>query len=314
MKITKPGIHEMKAEEYHADPCPTPSLSASIATKLIDQSPRHAWAAHPRLNTQHEKEEAAQFDLGGAAHALILEGRDSVVPIDHDNWRTKAAKEERDLARNAGNYPLLRETYNDALAMVDACYAQLDATEDAKSALRGGNAEQSWFWRDGKTWLRCRPDWYGDEHVIYDYKTTGGSAHPDTWTRRLYDVGGDLRAALYSEAATTLLGWNDIIYRFVIQETKPPYALSIVQLQPSALALAWKRYDKALQLWQQCMETDTWPGYPAQIAHVEAPPWQEQRFAEREARDEFMARMGKDEIQSLINWQAPLVAGQGGSE
>ena len=29
MKITEPGVYTMDAETYHADPCPTPSLSSS---------------------------------------------------------------------------------------------------------------------------------------------------------------------------------------------------------------------------------------------------------------------------------------------
>ena len=41
----EPGIHNLSAEVYHADPCVKPSLSSSIANVLLQQSPLHAWMA-----------------------------------------------------------------------------------------------------------------------------------------------------------------------------------------------------------------------------------------------------------------------------
>ena len=40
----------MSMDEYHADPCPTPSLSSGIARVLWANTPMHAWFKHPRLN------------------------------------------------------------------------------------------------------------------------------------------------------------------------------------------------------------------------------------------------------------------------
>ncbi len=53
----RPGFYTMSEAAYHADPCADPSLSRSIAEKLILESPRHAHAAHPRLTKQDEEEE-----------------------------------------------------------------------------------------------------------------------------------------------------------------------------------------------------------------------------------------------------------------
>lgn len=39
--IDEPGIYDMEPEQYHADPVIQPSLSASIAKRLIDRSPWH---------------------------------------------------------------------------------------------------------------------------------------------------------------------------------------------------------------------------------------------------------------------------------
>jgi hypothetical protein len=309
MKITKPGCFDIAADVYHSDPCPQPSLSASIAVTLLDQSPRHAWTAHPRLNDASKAEEKGAFDLGAAAHALILEGKDRVQVIDAADWRTKAAKEARANAYANGKHPLLPHQRDVVVAMAENCFQQLDLTEDCISALRGGAAEQTWIWRSGKTWIRCRPDWYIKDgpHVVYDYKTTGGSAHPDTWSKRLYDFGSDLRAALYLEGAREILGWDDAVYRFVVQEDKAPFALSVIQLSPQAIDLGLRRWEKSLAIWAACVESDSWPGYPQQIAFIDAPPWEETKWSERVGRDEFMERFDdRSALKTLIDWQAPV--------
>lgn len=48
--VTIGEIIRLPSAEYHADPAPEPSLSATLAKLLISRSPRHAWMASPRLN------------------------------------------------------------------------------------------------------------------------------------------------------------------------------------------------------------------------------------------------------------------------
>ena len=68
-----PGIHQMTADSYFALETPTPALSSSIARKLLGYSPLHAWYAHPVLNPGGEREEKEAYDIGTAAHALLLD-------------------------------------------------------------------------------------------------------------------------------------------------------------------------------------------------------------------------------------------------
>ena len=89
----KPGIYTMTAEEYHSDPADVPSLTASIAHIICSQSPLHAWANHPRLNPDFKREEQANWDVGTAAHALLLEGNEGVAMIDYPDWRKKEARD-----------------------------------------------------------------------------------------------------------------------------------------------------------------------------------------------------------------------------
>ena len=67
------GIHhDITAADYHSDCCDEPSLSSSIAGLLIDQTPKHAWTAHPRLNPNFKPESSPAMNLGSVAHELLL--------------------------------------------------------------------------------------------------------------------------------------------------------------------------------------------------------------------------------------------------
>lgn len=92
------GIHDdIEAEDYHsAGLTKEPALSASIAKLLISHSPLHAWTAHPMLNPNFERAEEAKFDVGTAAHELLLRGNDIVHIVEADSWRTNAAKDARE--------------------------------------------------------------------------------------------------------------------------------------------------------------------------------------------------------------------------
>src|SRR6266571_488600 len=80
VRVMTPGIYTLTAEQYHADPAPTASLSSSVASILLDQSPLHAWLAHPRLNHSYVREDAnSRFDLGSAAHMMLLERREDKI-------------------------------------------------------------------------------------------------------------------------------------------------------------------------------------------------------------------------------------------
>jgi hypothetical protein len=54
------------------------------------------------LNPDFKPREEARFDLGRAAHQVLLEGNANVAVIEESDWRTKAAKDARDWARSRG--------------------------------------------------------------------------------------------------------------------------------------------------------------------------------------------------------------------
>ncbi|MFH1499743.1 MAG: PD-(D/E)XK nuclease-like domain-containing protein, partial [Verrucomicrobiota bacterium] len=218
------GVYDnLPAAEYHSDPCHVPSLSASIASTLLSRSPRHAWLKHPRLNPNWQPEERAAFDIGKAAHALLLEGETVVEVIDAKDWRTNDAKDKRAEAYAASKVPLLAAQWAEVKAMVDAVRPQLDQFQEpeVRAALRpeNGKSERTMIWREGEAWCRIRPDWTDNECTqIWDYKTTSASANPEAWGgRTLFNLGADFRAAFYRRGVMVLHPKvMSPVYRFIV--------------------------------------------------------------------------------------------------
>ena len=285
-----PGIYDLPASEYHADPCPEPSLSSSIAKQICLSSPAHAREAHPRLNPAAGAEECEAFDIGTAAHARLLEpdAESAVTVIDAPDWRTKAAKDARDAARAAGRVPLLAKHASAVEAMVAAARGQLDQHRDGGVRMfLDGQAERTLIWQDDGVWCRARLDYLrltGTDVAVDDYKTTSTSANPDQWSRALFQNGWDIQAAWYERAVRHVLGVADVTFRYCVQETFPPYALSVIALAPDALVLAEKKCLYAIDVWRQALTSNRWPGYPPRTCYAVAPPWHEAEWLEKELR------------------------------
>ena len=267
-------ILPLTAAEYHADPCIRPSLSNSIAQVLIDQSPAHAWLKHPRLNPNYETETDSKFDLGSAAHAMLLEQRDDcIVRVQADDWRTKAAREARDAAQANGRYVVLERQYNDIECMVRAARQFIDRTE-LRGIFSAGESEQTVIWNDSRgSWCRCRPDRLNaDRSIILDYKSTPNAA-PEAFIMQIGRMGYDLQAEFYIDGVTALNGGDEPTFIFLAQETSPPYECSLVALAESYRAVGRAKVMQAKRLWAECMTTNSWYGYSTRIHYADPKPW-----------------------------------------
>jgi hypothetical protein len=274
----------MTAEQYHADPCPAPSLSSSTIKRLINGSPFHAWFEHPRLNPDFTVEDQAEhFAIGDIAHQILLGGASNVQVLDFQDWRTKAAKEARTEAQLAGQIPLLTHVWADVEAMVASTRAQLDAHEDGRAMFRDGRSEQVIVWAESDTWCRAMLD-YQRPGAIDDYKTTGKTANPEELARAARDYGWDIQAAWYRRGVKALTGF-DVDFRFAVQETFAPYLLSVVASAPSRVWLAESQVEYALDRWRRCLARGEWPAYSRKTAYLTLPKWEEQQWIERQERD-----------------------------
>lgn len=283
-KISDPGIfYDFPVDDYFDDPCPAPSLTQSIAKILIDRSPRHAWCAHPRLNPHLEHEDERKFDLGTTCHKMLTGRGPKIIPLDFLNWQTKASKEAREEAINEGCQPILREQYDRAIEMRDAAIYQLRSAGHA-APFEKGSGEVVMAAQDEGIWLRTMIDWMEHAESFYDYKSTGMSVAPHALPMLAANAGWDVQAAFH-ERIIDLIDPNGMgrrTFRFIAQETEPPFAISVMEMSEHWLTIGRKKVQAAFNIWADCTRRNLWPSYPTDILHLEYPGWREARWLDRE--------------------------------
>lgn len=271
------GVYDMPADVYHADPVPGGSLSSSGARALLPPS----CPARFRYDTDHPRTPTRTFDLGHAAHKLVLGVGPELAPVDADDWRTKAAREARDEAHTAGHVPLLVAEHEQVQAMATALREHPIA--GALLAPDRGRPEQALFAQDPRTgvWLRALLDWLpnpgGPRLIVADYKTTR-SAAPADLERAVYDYGYHQQGAWYADLVRLLGLAEQVAFVLVAQEKTPPYLVTVAE--PDAMALRIGRHlnRQAIDLYRRCVDTGRWPGYADDVALVGLPAWVERTY------------------------------------
>jgi len=274
--ISVPGIYKISHEEYHGkNLCPKPALSRSTIHDLLFKSPAHARYNNIDLNPAYKKDNDRSFDLGKAGHEILLEGGENIQVIEAQDWRKKDTQEAREIALKEGKSPLLTKQYQQAVDMVSVAEKAIrECKELGITNLRSdGDAELSYIWQEGETWLRVRPDWISkDRKLILDYKTTDASANPSDWTRMAVNMGYDIQTALYLRGVDALEK-STPKFVFLVQETDEPYLCSFIGLSPEFLEMGKSKVDYGIFLWRQCMDKDDWPGYPDKVCWINPPAW-----------------------------------------
>lgn len=280
--IDKPGIYQMSAEDYHADPCQSPSLSASIANRLLSQSPAHAFVAHPRLNPNYVPEESDRFDLGSAAHAMLLENDSSRITwIDAPDFRSGTARAAKIDARAHGRLPVLVK-YQDVLHAMVRVANETIARSELAGLFGHGKPEQTLVWQDnGGIWCRARPDWLTNDYaMIAEYKTTT-SAEPSFFTRQIGNLGYSLQNEFYRRGLAALGLHDNPVNVIIAQEVEPPYAVAFYTLSNGYIEIAQHAVERAIQTWQICTQSGLWPAYPNRITVVDPPAWESNAHLQR---------------------------------
>lgn len=272
------GLHtDLTNEDYHADKT---SLSSSGARKLIQPG----GPAKFRWEQDHPQPPKKTFDLGNAAHKLILGVGPQLQVINHDVWNTKAAKAEVAEARAAGAIPLKQHEMEQIKAMAAAIRQHPTAAALLDPAY--GQPEVSAFWIDQPTGIRRRArfDWLPNPNngrlIIPDYKTCA-DASEDAFAKSVDNYGYNCQADWYIAAAQALdLGGQDTEFLFIAQEKEPPYLVNVIGLDFMAMQIAAAKNRHAIDTYTGCLTTGTWPGYGDEPNYTSLPPWAEYRDKE----------------------------------
>lgn len=249
--------HAMSARKYHAHPG-------------INASTLKAVAKHPLAKVLWDREHRVHkpaFDIGTAAHSLILEGHlNDVEVVDADSWRTKAAKEQAEAIRAAGQTPMLAHE----VAPIEDMAASVHAHPVAGDLLQNIAAEVSVFGELYGTQAKARLDgWHEDTADIVDLKTVQ-SADPAEFHRDVLRWGYHQQAAHYADLMRDVTG-KDHHFTFVLVEKAPPYLVSVVTLDEDFLDLGREQNEKAAQTWlnRPVLPINGWPG----TTTIQCPVW-----------------------------------------
>lgn len=268
--ITGPGLYpDLPADAYHAH---RESLSSSGARRLLAPS----CPAKFRYEQDHGQPHKVVWDIGTAAHKIVLGDGPELVKIDAEIWNTNKVKAEVAEAREAGKVPLKPSQYAMVHAMADAIRLHPLAARLLEPG--AGVPEQSLFWTDEETgvMLRCRPDWVREPingiTPVVDYKTAD-SAEPGAVRRSVQRWGYHQQDPWYMDGLRALGIAERPVFIFVVQEKTPPYLTTVVQLEPEAVDRGRELNRRAIQTYADCVASGRWPGYSDDIVHISLPDW-----------------------------------------
>jgi hypothetical protein len=272
-------IDGLSADDYHADKT---SISSSGLRALLNPG-CPAQFKYDRDNPPAPKRE---FDLGHAAHKLVLGEGEELEPLNFDNYLTKAAKQARDEARAAGAVPLLAHEWEQVQAMAAAIRRHKDAGPLFAPGM--GIPERSIYWTDPATGVRCRvrPDWLiirPEITVIVDLKTTT-DASPDACSKAIEAHSYHQQGALYIDGVQAAgLAPEGARFFFAFVSKKPPYLITVRELKDQDQDIGRGRNEEALRRYAECVATDEWPDWTGPvdtIPQIGMPSWATLRQAE----------------------------------
>lgn len=307
-----PGVYpRLPMPDYLA----TPAVAAGDLWTILTRCPRAAWFESAFNPNQPDDDSTPEQGVGSIAHAILLEGSESIVAVVDPNahpaekggaiptgWTNKSIKLWKANQIAAGKIPIFPGKLREIRAMVDAARDYIESLRSTEPAIHaafqpaGGESETTIVWQDELGIAgRIRPDRLAlDRGVEVNYKSTLASAEPESWGRRqLIGAGLYMKAAWYRRGLRAAFG-TDCPTVYLVQEQAAPYLCSLVGLDPAAQALGEQRMTKAAREWAKCARAGSWPGYEARVAYPEIPPWEFTK-AEDEAADAALVDSLPDE-------------------
>lgn len=265
----QPGVYDNIANaDYHGGP----GVSKS-GLDIIRRSPMHFHAA---MHAPERTPTPAQA-IGTAFHMLLLEPHEFeshyVVAPKFDR-RTKDGKAEYEAFQvaNAGKQLLDNEGMEQLLGMAHSVRQH----KAANALLTGvpGKAETSVYWNDPVTGelCRCRPDYWRDDNIVVDVKTTD-DASLDGFSKSLVNWRYHVQHPFYCDGIAAATGSAPEAFVFLVVEKKPPYAVAVYSLDNESIELGRVEYRADLDLFAQCKRENAWPGYGENIQRIGVPNW-----------------------------------------
>jgi len=279
-----PGIHEgVPAEVYHRKELGVVNCGA---LKELAKTPAHyrAWLA-----SEDDGDTPAKL-FGRALHCAVLEpelfeatyilAREH--PFSRVSDRLRNAKKPSQGTLDAIAYwdawevemgGKIEVSHDDAITL-HGMQAAVFAHPIAGKLFTGGVAESTAIWTDPEHALLCkaRMDYYvASRGLVIDLKSTE-DASESGFARSVATYRYHVQHAHYASAFQSL-GHELRAFLFVAVEKTPPYAVNVHCIDADAEARGMELRDRDMAKLNQCLQTDTWPGYEPTIHTLSLPRW-----------------------------------------
>lgn len=182
-------------------------------------------------------------------------------------WRDIRAEWDRN---NSHRTVLSGDEWDRLHAMRDAVMAHPKA---AALLRKPGKAEQSVYWVDKATGVRCRarPDYLTDDNYVVDLKSTEDASR-DQFARSCADYRYHVQAPFYCDGLTAVKR-PPKAFVFIACEKKAPFAVGVYVLDAAAVELGRIQYRENLSLYAACAKSGKWPAYSDNIESLPLPGW-----------------------------------------
>lgn len=227
---------------------------------------------------------SAAMDRGSLVDAMLLGGKGIVRISGFDDWRTKEAQAARKVARANGEIPALDHEYETAAEAVRHIRSRLQEfglTLDESQQLAVEWTEVATNGRE----VLCRgklDNFSRTKALIWDLKVRD-NVKPRKCESHIIDMGYEIQGAAYTHAVELLHPELTGRVRFLdlFCEPEAPHCMTPIEFGGTLRELGRSKWQRAVDTWEHCLRTNTWPGYVTEIYRAEAPAWaiNEEAFA-----------------------------------
>lgn len=280
----------MKLQLSNTDYHKHPAIGAS-GLRLINEAPAKYYSAYVDPD-RPEREETDAMKLGSLLHTAMLEphkfdDRYSAMP----EGLTRQSKEGKALHAfiiESGKTPIKQDDATLAKT-VSGIFSQHPLIQDVMAL--NPIIEQSFTVDIDGIAVKIRPDIFLEpckeypNSLIIDPKSTQGStlidenkridgATPFEFAKSINRFEYWLQSALYAQAIKIIYELPELPpFIWFAQETKPPYLNKPYRATDTIQTYGWEECQRLLAIYRKCRDTDTWPGYGAEIEDAELPGW-----------------------------------------
>lgn len=273
-------IENVDLTMYFADALtPTESLSQSTAQVMLQKSPHHAWAQHPRFGG-HPRKVSVSMKLGSIIDELLTNEGRRLQLVPFKDYKTNDAKAARDAVIAAGRIPVKQAEMVDMQEMADRARKNLmfhgvDLEPAKKQVCILWDETAS---NGNKVQCKALLDYLYPGGLIRDLKATESCAPGRQLDAKAIRFGYPIQAAAYMHAVEAV--FPDLAGRARFQniwiEDEWPYEVLISEFGGEALQYGQVMWQRAIDLWEECTRTNRWPGYQERAAppyRVALPSW-----------------------------------------